>query len=358
MGMTMNGLMTTVVAKTDICGFTSTISELSRDELSALLLQHKDFITDIAIKHQGMIIKGEGDSFWMTFPSVTTAAIAAFETQQELRILQSGKADDSRIAIRIAITLGDVLHQDNDIFGDSVNLAARIEAITPPDEIYLSQAAWLALNTAEMQTSFVNEFKLKGISEPAKIYKIEQRHRTRIIEGQIILCTDLGAFGKYQQTHTIEDTEKLLLFLDDSMKETCRRNHGVVRNIVGDSYIVTFATVTDALTTAEELFSAWEAHTGTNDIQCGLNIGIHKGDVYVFRSYFFGWDVNVAGALEGMSKERERGAILCSERIRDALMDTPWKGRTRLEGEIKIRNSTESLNVYRLNRVDMPKVRY
>lgn len=81
---------------------------------------------------------------------------------QELRRLQSGKSDDNRLSIRVMIALGDVLHQDRDIFGDTVNFTATIESITPQNEIYCSQAAWLALNKAEVQTSFVNEFSWKG----------------------------------------------------------------------------------------------------------------------------------------------------------------------------------------------------
>ncbi|WP_432812932.1 adenylate/guanylate cyclase domain-containing protein [Pantanalinema sp. GBBB05] len=60
------------------------------------------------------------------------------------------------------------------MFGDSVNLAARIESVTPAGETYLSQAAWLALNKAEVSTEFVDSFSLKGMSEPEKVYRINQ----------------------------------------------------------------------------------------------------------------------------------------------------------------------------------------
>ena len=210
----MANLRSTVIVKTDICGYTVRVKKLSQSELSRLLNEHKTFISDISIRNEGSLIKGEGDSFWLVFPSVTAAAMAALEMQQELRAQQSSKSNDERLAIRVSITLGDVLHQDKDIFGDTVNLTARIESVTPQDEIYLSQAAWLALNKAEVQTSFVNEFSLKGMSEPEKVYKVDQSHKTRIIENQAIVKADLRGFIAYQESNSIKDVEYLLTNFD------------------------------------------------------------------------------------------------------------------------------------------------
>jgi hypothetical protein len=117
------------------------------------------------------------------------------ELQDELRFTQVGKTEAARIAIRIVITLGDVLHQNNDVFGDAVNLAARIEKITPPDETYLSQAAWLALNKGEIQTSCVGQFPFHGMSEPVSVHKIEHETHTRIMRQQTIVLTDLRGFS-------------------------------------------------------------------------------------------------------------------------------------------------------------------
>jgi adenylate cyclase len=70
-----------------------------------------------------------------------------------------------------------VLHEDGALVGGTVVLTARIEAITPPDEIYLSPSAWLAVNQAEVRTAPVGSFALKGFGEPVPIYRVEQTHR-------------------------------------------------------------------------------------------------------------------------------------------------------------------------------------
>ena len=99
--------------------------------------------------------------------------------QETLRLSQLNRGDD-RIAIRIVIALGDIAAQDDDFIGDSFALATRVEAVTPPDEIYLTAAARLALTSAmEIQTAFVETFVFKGFAEPMPVYRIEQRHRTR-----------------------------------------------------------------------------------------------------------------------------------------------------------------------------------
>ncbi|MCI0555348.1 MAG: adenylate/guanylate cyclase domain-containing protein, partial [Anaerolineae bacterium] len=172
----MATLRTTVILKTDIVDSTPRVAGQTQSEMGLQRKQHKQFISDVAIKNRGAIFQEEGDAYWIEFPSVTTAVLATIQMHQNLRSMQAGKGEKQRLAIRAAITVGDILHQESDSIGTTMSLTARIEKITPPDEIYLSHAAWLVLNKAEVQTSFVNEFNLKGFSEPEKVYKVDQKH--------------------------------------------------------------------------------------------------------------------------------------------------------------------------------------
>ncbi len=121
----------------------------------------------------------------MVFPSVTAAALAAMAMQEELRFAQPNKGDD-RLVMRVVIALGDVLHEEGALVGDTVVLTSRIESITLPDEIYLSAAAWLA-NQTEIRTAFVDTFPLKGFPDSVSVYRVEQTHRTRVIADQFIV---------------------------------------------------------------------------------------------------------------------------------------------------------------------------
>lgn len=325
----MANLRSTVIMKTDICGYTARVKNLSQGELSFLLNQHKIFVSDVSAKNEGSIIKGEGDSFWIIFPSVTAAALAAIEMQQELRAQAAGKTDDERLSIRVAITLGDVLHQDKDIFGNTVNLTARIESVTPPDEIYLSQAAWLALNKAEVQTSFVNEFSLKGMSEPERLYKIDQSYKTRIVKNQAILKTDLRGFISYQEANSIEAVEYLLTNFDVFEQKICEEYGGTIRNIVGDSHLLTFPEAHAALAAMESLCEEWRVFIQANKISCGLSVGISKGNLYIFRACTYGQDINTATRLGKVSEivcpGPEKNSVVVSEQIKREVSGSKWE---------------------------------
>jgi class 3 adenylate cyclase len=94
----MNPLRTTVVMKTDISGSTSRFRQLLAADLQAVLSEHRDFLARHAAEHDGRIIKGAGDGYWLEFPSVTSAAKAAIAMQEALRLAQLNRGDD-RLAI-------------------------------------------------------------------------------------------------------------------------------------------------------------------------------------------------------------------------------------------------------------------
>ena len=121
----MTTLRVTAILKTDISGSTPLFRSLPQIDLTSLLAEHREFVSRLAEGKEGRIVKAQGDGFWITFPSVTAAALAAMSMQEELLRTQSNKGED-RIAMRVVITLGDVLHEEGDLFGDAVALAARI----------------------------------------------------------------------------------------------------------------------------------------------------------------------------------------------------------------------------------------
>src|SRR5439155_17171383 len=137
----------------------------------------------------------------------TAAALAAMAMQEELQLAQPGKGE-GRLAMRIVITLGDVVHGDGALVGEAVVLAARIETVTPADEIYLSAAARLAVSQGEVTTSLVDAFAMKGFDDPVPVYRVDQTHRTRVIRDQYMVVTDLRNFGAFSETAPITATER------------------------------------------------------------------------------------------------------------------------------------------------------
>ena len=189
-------LISTAIMKTDITGFASIVGDLTDFELSKLLEEHKEFIIRIIYKYNGSIIKGEGDAFFISFSSSTSAIESAIEIQKKLRKMREGRDDKFRLSLRIMISLGDVMHKNNDVYGESVNLIARIENITPPDEIYLSEPVSLTLRKKHINVEFVGEFEFKGFSEKQKIFRIVLGRKILIVENQYSLSSDIQAIGK------------------------------------------------------------------------------------------------------------------------------------------------------------------
>jgi class 3 adenylate cyclase len=327
----MNPLRTTVVMKTDISGSTFRFRRLLAADLEALLSEHRDFVARHAAKHDGRIIKAAGDGYWLEFPSVTGAAKAAIAMQEALRLAQLSRGDD-RLAIRIVIALGDIAPvQDDDFIGDVFALATRVEAITPPDEIYLTAAARLAIASAEIQTVFVETFAFKGFAESMPIYRIDRRDRTRVIADTYILFSDLEGFGRMLDAGPATTTvERILDALDAVICATAQEFGGIVRFNVGDSYCLTFTEAAHAITGAERLTGRWNAIRHQEQFGCAISIGLHRGTLYAFRSFLYGRDVWIASQLQSASAkllENGENGIFVTGAVRSALFGTQSHNR-------------------------------
>ena len=347
----MNPLRTTVIMKTDISGSTSRFRELLAADLQTLLGDHRDFLARHAAEYDGQIIKAAGDGFWLEFPSVTGAAKAAIDMQEALRLAQLNRGDD-RLAIRIVIALGDIAVQDGDFIGDAFALATRVEAVTPPDEIYLTAAARLALTPAEIQTALVENFAFKGFAEPMPVHRIERRDRTRIFAGTYILFSDLRGFGRMMDAAPTSATvERILDALDALTRRSAQELGGTIRFNLGDSYCVTFDEAAQAIAWAERLTRNWDAIRHQEQFGCTISIGLHRGTLYTFRSFLYGRDVWIASQLQTASAkllESEENGIFVTGAVRSALFGTPSHNRLQPVTLLPLPQTLAGIEIYRL----------
>ena len=347
----MNPLRTTVIMKTDISGSTSRFRELLAADLQTLLGDHRDFLARHAAEYDGQIIKAAGDGFWLEFPSVTGAAKAAIDMQEALRLAQLNRGDD-RLAIRIVIALGDIAVQDGDFIGDAFALATRVEAVTPPDEIYLTAAARLALTPAEIQTALVENFAFKGFAEPMPVYRIERRDRTRIFADTYILFSDLRGFGRMMDAAPTSATvERILDALDALTRRSAQELGGTIRFNLGDSYCVTFDEAAQAIAWAERLTRNWDAIRHQEQFGCTISVGLHRGTLYTFRSFLYGRDVWIASQLQTASAkllESEENGIFVTGAVRSALFGTPSHNRLQPVTLLPLPQTLAGIEIYRL----------
>lgn len=325
----MGNYRTTVILKTDIVDSTPRLSEQTQAEMGMQRRHHKQFIAQTAARHYGSVFEEEGDAYWIEFPSVTDAVLAAIDMHQTLRSSQAGKADGQRLAIRAVITVGDILHQETDTIGMTMSLTARLEKITPADEIYLSHAAWLVLNKAEVQTSFVNEFQFKGFSEPEKVYRVDHKYGMRVLTDQCIVLADAQGFTDFVKSNGTDVIERFLLEYDDLMSAVCEKHGGIIRQINGDMYFMTFVEARQSLGAITMICQSWKDISERLNI--GMSIGAHKGDIHVFRSYVFGDAINITGFLSDFGRvfipENNQISAVTSGKIRENFIGTEYEGR-------------------------------
>src|SRR5262249_57856875 len=135
--------------------------------------EHRVVTDAVVAKHGGRIVKTTGDGVLLEFPSVVDAVECAVAVQAVMAERNEGAPADRRMLFRVGINLGDILIEGDDILGDGVNIAARIENECDPGGVYLSDDAYRQVRG---KTSFVfddlGEKTLKNIDRPVRIYAV------------------------------------------------------------------------------------------------------------------------------------------------------------------------------------------
>ena len=135
---------------TDIKGFTERTAKSSRAELDDILKEHEDLLMPLIPEFEGKLIKTVGDALMIVFDSTTNAVLCGIMMQERLHERNKDLPEDERLEVRVAINTGEMLEREGDVFGEAVNIAARIEGITEASEIYFTESVYLAMNKAEV----------------------------------------------------------------------------------------------------------------------------------------------------------------------------------------------------------------
>jgi TolB-like protein len=157
----------------DVVGYSRLMATDEVATLEALKRRRKDILAPIVKARGGRVVKLMGDGVLVEFASAVKAVEAAIELQEKFAKANDGVDDDRRILIRIGINLGDVISEGSDIYGDGVNIAARLETLAEPGGICVSSQIRDA-SRGKVQISFTDmgDQSLKNISVPVRVYRI------------------------------------------------------------------------------------------------------------------------------------------------------------------------------------------
>ena len=157
----------------DVAGYSRLMhsdEEATHAKLTALLT---DTVDPAIAEHGGRIVKNTGDGFLAEFPSAVEAVRAAVQFQTRIKELTIGEVEDRRIAFRVGINIGDVIVEPHDIFGDGVNIAARLESIAEPGGICISSSAYDQVQgKVGVEFADLGEQNLKNIARPVRVYAV------------------------------------------------------------------------------------------------------------------------------------------------------------------------------------------
>ncbi|THK33735.1 adenylate cyclase [Ensifer sp. MPMI2T] len=157
----------------DVAGYSRMIGEDEEGTLAALAAHMTELIGPAIDRHHGRIVKTTGDGFLAEFASPIAAALSALEIQEGLQSRNTGVPEPKRQCLRIGLTLGDVMVRDGDIFGDAVNVAARLQALAEPGSVYASAAV---VDQLRGHIGFawkdLGEKALKNIARPVRAYRL------------------------------------------------------------------------------------------------------------------------------------------------------------------------------------------
>jgi adenylate cyclase len=163
------------IVAADVAGY-SRLMGLDEVGTARTLREHRVVTDALVAKHGGRLVKSTGDGVLLEFPSVVDAVECAVAVQAVMDQRNEGVPVDRRMLLRIGINLGDILIEGDDILGDGVNVAARLEGIAEPGGICISSSAYDQVRgKVEVEFADQGEQRLKNIDRPVRVYTAKSR---------------------------------------------------------------------------------------------------------------------------------------------------------------------------------------
>jgi len=162
----------TTILSADVAGYSRLMGE---DEAATVktLEQYKGIMSELIHQHRGRVVDSPGDNLLAEFTSVVDAVQCAVATQKELQARNTELPENRKMQFRIGVNLGDVIEEESRIYGDGVNIAARLESLADPGGICISKTAFDQIETKlPFGYEFLGEQTVKNIAKPVGAYKV------------------------------------------------------------------------------------------------------------------------------------------------------------------------------------------
>jgi TolB-like protein/Tfp pilus assembly protein PilF len=173
----------------DVVGYSRLMQQDEAGTLAVLKARRSEVLQPLVSKHHGRVVKLMGDGVLVEFGSAVDAVECAVQLQQGMESANADLPDDRRIRLRIGINLGDVMVEGSDLYGDGVNIAARLEALADPGRIVVSRTVFNHVR-GKVKLGFddLGERPLKNIVEPVRIYRLRSDGESAMAQPTLALA--------------------------------------------------------------------------------------------------------------------------------------------------------------------------
>ncbi|MGO9214854.1 MAG: adenylate/guanylate cyclase domain-containing protein, partial [Syntrophales bacterium] len=163
----------TTILSADVKGYSRLMGE-DEEWTVRTLKSYKDLMGNLIQQHRGRVVDSIGDNLMAEFASVVDAVQCGVEIQQALRAKNALLPQARRVEFRIGINLGDVIEEGERIYGDGVNIAARLEGLAEPGGICISESAYQQVeNKLPLKYEDLGEHQFKNIAKPVRVYRAQ-----------------------------------------------------------------------------------------------------------------------------------------------------------------------------------------
>lgn len=314
----------------DVAGSSRLMGIDEEGTLAKLKSVRKALFDPKVFEHRGHVVKNTGDGALAEFASVVDAVRCAVEIQRGIAEQNIDVPQAERIELRIGIHLGDIVVDESDIYGDGVNIAARLEGIAEPGGVSISDDAYRQIRG---KVDFIFEDigwrSLKNIANPMRVWRIRDSGTARSVAPRTsrmtrrlaaILVADVDSFTSLVKANETDALERLGALRYEIIEPNITQHAGRLVRVTGDGFLAEFPSAVQAVACAIAIQAETErvAAAFDDNAKMRLRVGVHVGEVMVEGEDLAGESVYIASRLENITVP---GGISISRAVHDQVRD-------------------------------------
>ncbi len=347
----------------DVAGSCRLIGIDEEGTLAQLKALRKTLFDPKIAEHRGRVVKNTGDGALVEFASVVDAVRCADEIQRSMAEQNIDVPQNKRIEFRIGIHVGDIIIEENDIFGDGVNIAVRLEGIAETGGVNISDDAYRQIRgKIDIDYDDMGPQALKNIAEPMRVWRIRINSAARSVAPRTyrmtrrlaaILVADVASYTRLVNANERDALERLGALRYEIIEPNITQHAGRLFRVNGDAFLAEFPSAVQAVACAIAIQAETEQAAAALDdnIRMRLRVGVHLGEVMVEGEGLAGDSVYIAARIESITAP---GGISISRVVHDQVRD-----RIDLcfddKGEIALKNIVRPVQVFGVSSAEQTK---